>query len=85
MYRVSTDDGKTFSDKINLSNSPNADATDQNIDVGENLIAVTWWERNATSNISVMRISTDNGKTLRPILKLAKNGTIGIGSGSGGG
>ena len=42
MFRVSTDDGKTFSDKINLSNSPNADATDQNIDVGENLIAVTW-------------------------------------------
>ena len=32
-----------------------------------------------------MRISTDNGKTLSSILKLAKNGTIGIGSGSGGG
>ena len=68
-----------------ISNSPNADATDQNIDVGENLIAVTWWERNVTSNISVMRISTDNGKTLSSILKLAKNGTIGIGSGSRGG
>ena len=40
------------------------------------MIAVTWRERNATSNISVMRISTDNGKTLRQILKLADSGTI---------
>ena len=31
-----------FSDKINLSSSSNADTTDQNIDVDENLIAVTW-------------------------------------------
>jgi hypothetical protein len=42
MFRVSTDGGKTFSDKINLSNSTNADATDQMIDVDENTIAVTW-------------------------------------------
>ena len=40
------------------------------------MIAVTWRERNATSNISVMRISTDNGRTLSPILKLADSGTI---------
>jgi hypothetical protein len=42
MFRVSTDGGNTFSDKINLSNSTNADATDQMIDVDENTIAVTW-------------------------------------------
>jgi hypothetical protein len=40
MFRVSTDGGKTFSDKINLSNSTNADAIDQMIDVDENTIAV---------------------------------------------
>ena len=68
MFRVSTDNGKTFSNKINLSNSTNADATDQIIDVDENLIAVTWWEHNQTANIPVMRISTDNGKTFGPIL-----------------
>ena len=77
MFRVSTDGGKTFSDKINLSNSANADAIDQNIDVDENTIAVTWWEHNQTANIPVMRISTDNGKIFGPILKLATNGTIG--------
>jgi hypothetical protein len=32
---MSTDDGKTFSDKVNLSNPTNADAIDQNIDVDE--------------------------------------------------
>ena len=31
MFKVSTDSGKTFSNKINLSNSPNADAIDQMI------------------------------------------------------
>jgi tricorn protease-like protein len=79
MFRVSTDGGKTFSDKINLSNSTNADAIDQSIDVDENTIAVTWWEKNQTSNIAVMRISTDNGQTFSPILKLAASGTIGTG------
>jgi tricorn protease-like protein len=77
MFRVSTDGGKTFSDKINLSNSTNADSINQEIDVDENTIAVTWWEHNQTANVPVMRISTDNGKTFGPILKLATNGTIG--------
>jgi hypothetical protein len=42
---------------------------------------VTWWERNATSDIPVMRVSTDNGKTFGSILKLATNGTLGAGEG----
>ena len=66
MFRASTDGGKTFGDKINLSNSTKADS-----------VFVTWWERNATSNEPVARISTDNGKTFGPLLKLAANGTIG--------
>ena len=81
MFRVSNDGGKTFSNKINLSNSTNADAIDQMISVDENTIAVTWWEKNQTANVPVMRISTDNGQTFSPILKLATNGTIGTGKG----
>jgi hypothetical protein len=50
MFRVSTD-GDDIQQIINLSNSTNPDA-------------VTWWERNATNNISVMRIGTDNVRHL---------------------
>jgi tricorn protease-like protein len=82
MFRVSTDGGKTFSNKINLSNSTNADAIDQMTSVDENTIAVTWWEKNQTANVPVMRISTDNGQTFSPILKLAANGTIGTETGA---
>jgi hypothetical protein len=80
MFRASTDGGKAFGDKINLSNTTKADSQDAQIDTfgdnGSNVI-VTWWERNATSNEPVARISTDNGKTFGPLLKLAANGTIG--------
>ena len=82
MFRVSTDSGKTFSNKINLSNSTNTDAIDQMISVDENTIAVTWWEHNQTANVPIMRISTDNGQTFSPILKLATNGTIGTETGA---
>ena len=82
MFRVSTDGGKTFSNKINLSNSTNADAIDLMISVDENTIAVTWWEHNQTANVPIMRISTDNGQTFSPILTLATNGTIGTETGA---
>jgi len=81
MFRASTDGGKTFGDKINLSNSTNADSQDAQIDASGDRVFVTWWERNATSNQPVLRISTDNGKTFGSILKLAANGTIGSSSG----
>jgi hypothetical protein len=77
MFRASTDGGKTFGDKINLSNSTNADSQDVQIDTSGDRVFVTWWERNATSNEPVARISTDNGKTFGPLLKLGANGTIG--------
>jgi uncharacterized protein (UPF0333 family) len=81
MFRASTDGGKTFGDKINLSNSTNADSQDVQIDTSGDRVFVTWWERNATSNEPVLRISADNGKTFGPLLKLSANGTIGSSSG----
>ena len=82
MFRVSNDGGKTFSNKISLSNSTNADAIDQTMSVDGDTIAITWWEHNQTANVPVMRISTDNGQTFSPILKLATNGTIGTETGA---
>jgi hypothetical protein len=80
MFKASTDGGKTFGDKIDLSNSTNADSQDAQIDTfgnSDSNVIVTWWERKVTSNEPVARISTDNGKTFGPLLKLAANGTIG--------
>jgi hypothetical protein len=84
MFRASTDNGKMFGDKINLSNSTKADSQDAQIDTfgnNDSNVIVTWWERNATNNDPVLKISTDSGKTFGQILKLSTNGTIGNGSG----
>jgi hypothetical protein len=64
MYRLSSDAGKTFTDKVNLSNTPNSNSVDVEISADEGRVAVSWWERNQTVNEPVIRISNDNGKTL---------------------
>lgn len=38
---------------------------------------ISWWEGNATSNEPVLTISSYNGATFGPLLRLAANGTIG--------
>ena len=76
-FRSSTDGGATFADKINLSNTTSAESQDVEIATGGDNVIVTWWERNQTSDEPVARISTDNGVTFGPLLKLATNGTIG--------
>jgi hypothetical protein len=77
LFRASTDNGQTFGDKINLSNTTNDQSTRVEIDSDANSVVVTWWETNETSDLPVMRVSNDNGKTFGPSLQLARNGTIG--------
>jgi hypothetical protein len=77
IFRASTDGGTTFGDKINLSNTTNADSTRAEIDSDADSVVVTWWETNQTDDTPVMRVSTDNGATFGPQLQLATNGTIG--------
>jgi hypothetical protein len=77
MYRLSSDAGKTFTDKVNLSNTPSSNSVDVEISADEGRVAVSWWERNQTVNEPVIRISNDNGKTFGPVLKLASDGPIG--------
>jgi hypothetical protein len=78
MFRASTDGGATFTDKINPSNSTDAESQDVQIAADNDNVIVTWWERNATSNEPVVTFSTDNGTTFAPVMKLAANGTIGM-------
>jgi hypothetical protein len=71
MFKASTDGGKTFGEKMNLSNSTNAQSQDAQIAASGNSVFVTWWERNATSNEPVLRVSNDNGKTFGEMIMLS--------------
>ena len=80
MFRASTDGGETFGDKINLSNTTDADSVDAEIAAEGANVIVTWWERNQTgSDMPVARISSDAGETFGPLVMLAANGTLGSG------
>lgn len=76
MFRASNDGGRTFGDKINLSNSSNTDSIDTEIAAEGANVIVTWWEANQTSIEPVMRVSNDGGATFGPIIKLAVDGFI---------
>lgn len=76
LFRASNDNGATFGDKINLSNTPNSDSENVEIQASDSNVYITWWERNQTTNDPVMRISNDNGETFGPMLTLATNGTL---------
>ena len=77
MFRASTDAGKTFGDKINLSNTTDADSTRVEIDSDADNVVVTWWETNDTSDVPVMRVSDDNGKTFGETIMVSAKGPIG--------
>jgi len=77
LFRASTDGGATFGDKINLSNTTDADSTRAEIDSDADSVVATWWETNQTDDTPVMRVSNDNGATFGPVLTLAANGTLG--------
>jgi hypothetical protein len=79
MFRASTDGGATFGDKINLSNTTDADSWRVEIAGEGETVVVSWWETNQTSDIPVARISTDAGETFGPLVMLAANGTLGSG------
>jgi hypothetical protein len=75
MFKASADAGKTFGNKINLSNSPKSDSQDAQIAAAGNNVYVTWWERNQTMNEPVMKVSNDNGKTFGEKIMLSNNAT----------
>jgi hypothetical protein len=86
MFRASTDNGATFGDKINLSNSTETDSENAEIVATGDNVYVSWWEnslQNRTSE-SVMRVSTDNGATFGTLLMLGSNGTLSPGGEEGG-
>jgi hypothetical protein len=80
MFRASTDNGATFGNKTNLSNSKGAESVDVQIAASGDNVYVSWWERNqTTANEPVIRVSNDNGENFGPVMHLAANGTISSG------
>jgi hypothetical protein len=77
MFKASTDGGRTWSNKVNLSNTANSDSQDVQIAADGNNVYVTWWERNQTANEPVLKVSNDNGKTFGEVIKLSGNSTAG--------
>jgi hypothetical protein len=80
MFRASSDGGQTFSDKINLSNSPDTQSRTAEIVAFGDSVFVSWWELNENvhphTNEPVLRVSTDAGQTFGPVINLGTNGTI---------
>jgi hypothetical protein len=61
-FARSTDNGQTFGEAVNLSNSPGASA-DNHVSAQDNNVYVVWWD-NRTGNWEVFsRSSTDGGET----------------------
>jgi hypothetical protein len=80
MFRASTDGGATFGDRINLSNTTEADSWNVEIAGEGDTVVVSWWETNQTGiDVPVARISTDAGETFGPLMRLGMNGTLGSG------
>jgi hypothetical protein len=78
MFRASNDGGQTFGDKINLSNSSDAESQNAEIVAAGANVFVSWWETSPEtgSSESVLRVSNDSGQTFSPMIMLGMNGTI---------
>lgn len=76
-FRTSSDNGQTFVDKVNLSNTPNVDSIDPQIAASGNHVYISWWEdyRNGT-RVPFFKASNDNGHTFASVLSLSDNGPI---------
>jgi hypothetical protein len=76
IVKASSDGGKTFGSKINLSNDTTRSA-DGSIAAEGNNVYVTWWNTNNQTGLKepVFRASEDNGKTFGERLMLSSNVT----------
>jgi hypothetical protein len=77
LFRVSSDKGQTFVDKVNLSNTPNVDSIDPQIAASGNDVYISWWEDYGNgTRVPFFKVSNDNGHTFESVLSLSDNGPI---------
>jgi hypothetical protein len=76
MFKASNDNGQTFGDKINLSNSTNGASIGADVATSGNYVYVTYWDNKTGTGQVYLRTSTDNGQTFNPEISLTdKTGT----------
>jgi hypothetical protein len=76
-FRASSDNGQTFVDKVNLSNTPNVDSIDPQLATSGNHVYVSWWEDYGNgTRVPFFTASNDNGRTFQSAMSLSDNGPI---------
>jgi len=70
IFKASNDNGKTFGDKINLSNSTNGTSGAASVAASGNNVYVTYWDNKTGIGRVYVRTSNDNGKTFEPEITL---------------
>ncbi|MGN6624252.1 MAG: sialidase family protein [Candidatus Nitrosocosmicus sp.] len=73
MFKASNDGGKTFGDKINLSNSTKGISVEADVAASGNNVYVTYADNKTGVANAYIRVSNDNGKTFGPELQLTDN------------
>jgi hypothetical protein len=77
LFRASSDNGQTFVDKVNLSNTPNVDSIDPEIVALANNVYISWWEDYGNgTRVPFFKASNDNGQTFGSVLSLSDDGPI---------
>jgi hypothetical protein len=76
MFRASNDSGKTFADKINLSNSSAADSLSPDVSASDENVYVSFQDARGGNVDTYIRTSTDGGNTFGPLIKINGTGTL---------
>lgn len=76
LFRASSDGGKTFDDKINISNSINGRSDMQDVAASGNNVYVTWCDDKTGDMEIYIRKSSDGGKTFGNTTLLKSVGTL---------
>lgn len=70
MFKASKDNGQTFEDKINLSNSTNGTSIGADVAASGNNVYVTYWDNKTGTGRVYIKTSEDNGKSWTPEVSL---------------
>ena len=70
MFKASNDNGQTFGDKIDLSNSTNGTSVGAHVAASGNNVYVIYWDNKTGTGIVYLRASTDKGQTFDPEITL---------------
>jgi hypothetical protein len=76
MFRASNDSGRTFADKINLSNSSTADSLSPDVSTSSENVYVSFQDAQGGNVDTYVRTSSDGGKTFGPLIKINGTGTL---------